>query len=124
MYNVLLPLIATIPTGSMVLAAGMGQLIDELDMSMGILAGSTIGHVSVWWFLTVFWGRVTVEHGDAMVNGSMDPTPRYRSHSHFSLSFNSNNYLDLVLTLILPLYHSNYQSPPPPLLNGSLGHPN
>ena len=88
-YNVLLPLIATIPTGYMVLAAGMGQLIDELDMSMGILAGSTIGHVSVWWFLTVFWGRVTVEHGDAMVNGSMDPTPRYRSHSlpYFIIQF-------------------------------------
>ena len=80
-YNVLLPLFAAIPTGAMVLAAGMGRLIDELDMSMGILAGSTIGHVSVWWFLTVFWGRVTVDHGNALANGSLDPIPRYRSHS-------------------------------------------
>ena len=80
-YNVLLPLITAIPTGSMVLAAGMGQLIDELDMGMGILAGSTIGHVSIWWFLTVFWGRVTVDHGNALADGSMDPIPRYRSRS-------------------------------------------
>ena len=80
-YNVLLPLIAAIPTGSMVLAAGMGRLIDELDMGMGILAGSTIGHGTVWWFLTVFWGRVTVDHGNALANGSMDPIPRYRSYS-------------------------------------------
>ena len=80
-YNVLLPLFAAIPTGAMVLAAGMGRLIDELDMSMGILAGSTIGHVSVWWFLTEFWGRVTVDHGNALANGSLDPIPRYRSHS-------------------------------------------
>jgi len=71
-YHVALPLASVFPALAMVAMSSAGlATTDGLDIGMGLLSGSTVASLSLFWFATVLCGRVTLGDGDGL--------PRYAS---------------------------------------------
>lgn len=72
-YHAALPLASVFPCLAMVAASGVGlATADGMDdIGMGLLTGSTVASLSLFWFAAVFCGRVTLDNGDS------DGQPRY-----------------------------------------------
>uniref|UniRef100_A0A7S2SXU0 EF-hand domain-containing protein n=1 Tax=Rhizochromulina marina TaxID=1034831 RepID=A0A7S2SXU0_9STRA len=62
-----LPVLGAVPDGMIVLFSGLGpDAQQQLDVGVGALAGSTIMLITLPWALSVYAGRVDVEHNKAV----------------------------------------------------------
>mmetsp|Transcript_45089 Transcript_45089/g.107160 ORF Transcript_45089/g.107160 Transcript_45089/m.107160 type:complete len:619 (+) Transcript_45089:153-2009(+) len=66
--SIIIPLSGSAPEGIMVIVSGIGEqedVIERVKVGMGTIAGSIIFLLTLPWFVTIWCGSVSIQHGEA-----------------------------------------------------------